>query len=131
MRQKPAAQTGANTTTGSGKVVETRAQLEERAKSGDAGAEFELGAVYHDGEGGTKDLKLAREWFAKAAAQGEERAQFNLGVMYYMGEGAEKDFAKANEWFTKSANAGNARAQFNLGVMYYHGEGMKLSLIHI
>jgi TPR repeat protein len=112
---------------GSGsQTIESFASIEARAKKGEADAEFDLGAFYHDGENGTqKDFKLARQWFEKAAAQGEPRAQFNLGVMYYIGEGVKQDYAQAKNWFDKSAKTGNARAEFNLGVMYYRGEGMK------
>lgn len=104
-------------------TVMTKAELETKAAAGDASAQFELGALYHDGTGAEKDFTKAFEWFDKAAAQGEVRAQFNLGVMYYMGEGRKQDYAKAKEWFQRAADKGNARAQFNLGVMYYQGEG--------
>jgi TPR repeat protein len=108
-----------------GTVVMTRADLEAKAKAGDASAQFELGAVYHDGTGEEKDFKKAIEWFTKAANQGDVRAQFNIGVMYYMGESVKQDFDIARGWFEKAAAKNNARAEFNLGVMYYRGEGVK------
>lgn len=112
--------------TGSGGKVESRESVEARAKKGDKDAQFDMGAFYHDGEGGTpKNFDLARQWFEKAAKQGEPRAQFNLGVMYYTAEGIKQDYAAAKEWFEKSAKTGNDRAEFNLGVMYYRGEGLK------
>ncbi len=113
--------------TGTGaKVTETKEQLEARATAGDADAQFELGAMYHDGQGGlVKDLAKAKQWLEKSAAQNNELAQFNLGVMYYTGEGMNQDYARAQQWFDKAAGKGNMRAQFNLGVMNYRGEGMK------
>lgn len=122
--KNPAVPSSGSGTTASQTSVATKEQLEERANAGDANAQFELGAVYHDGEVGPKDFALAKQWFEKAAKQGEIRSQFNLGVMYYQGEGVPQNYAKAKDWFGKAATQGNARAQFNLGVMNYRGEGM-------
>lgn len=105
--------------------LESRESLETKANAGDADAQFELGAAYHDGSGGPKDLAIAKSWFEKAAAQGEVRAEFNLGVMYYMGEGVKQDYDVARDWFEKAAEKKNPRAQFNLGVMYYRAEGVQ------
>lgn len=107
------------------KPLETFESVMQRAQSGDRGAQFEVGAMYHDGQGVAKDLKTAREWFEKAAAQGDERAEFNLGVMYYSAESVKQDYDAARSWFEKAAMKKNARAQFNLGVMYYRAEGVK------
>jgi uncharacterized protein len=113
------------TGTGSAPKVETLESLTTKAEAGDVEAQFELGAIYHDGQGGVpQDYAKAREWFEKAANQGEVKSQFNLGVVYYTGKGVQQDFAKARYWFEKAAAAGNARSQFNLGVMYYQGEGV-------
>ncbi len=108
----------------SGATVETKAELEAKAAKGDADAQFNLGALYHDGQGVPKDFAKAKKWFEKAATQNDVRAQFNLGVMYYMGEGIKQDYASAKKWFEKAAAVGNPRAQFNLGVMYYRAEGI-------
>lgn len=97
-----------------------------RAQDGDADAQFQVGASYHDGQSGIpKNLATAKEWFEKSAAKGDERAEFNLGVMYYSGEGIPQNYAKAREWFEKAVAQKNARAQFNLGIMYYRGEGVE------
>ena len=95
-----------------------------RAQQNDSDAQFQVGAMYHDGDGVGKDLTLAQEWFTKSAMQGEEKAQFNLGAMYYGGNGVEKNYNTAREWFEKAAAKKDPRAQFNLGVMYYRGEGV-------
>ncbi len=105
--------------------TESKDTLEKKAEAGDKDAQFDLGALYHDGDGVAKDLILAKKWFEKAAAQGEAHAEFNLGVMYYTGEGVTKDLAKARTLFEQASNQGNARAQFNLGVLFYRGEGVK------
>ena len=39
---------------------------------------YNVGCSYKYGEGVTKDLNKAKEWWTKAAAQGVERAQSQL-----------------------------------------------------
>ena len=119
----------ATTTSSGSEQIESKKSLEARAKKGERDAQFELGAIYHDGDGVPKDMKKAREWFEKAATQGETRAEFNLGVMYYTGEGVQKSFALAQKWFQKAVDQGNSRAEFNLGVMFYRGEGVKVDFV--
>lgn len=106
-------------------TVDSLETVQAKAEAGDVDAQFELGAMYHEGQSIEQDLTKARAWFTKAAAQNDARAQFNLGVMYYAGEGVPQSDAEAKIWFTKAAAQGNPRAQFNLGVMQYRGESMK------
>ena len=110
--------------TGSGEILDSLETVQAKASAGDVNAQFELGAMYHDGQGVAKDFAKARQWFEKAAAQNDSRAQFNLGVMYYTGEDVKQNYKKAQNWFEKAAAQNNTRAQFNLGVMYYRGEGV-------
>ncbi len=124
----PLSASGAAMSTGSGAHVDTKEELEVKAATGDKNAQFELGALYHDGEGVPKDFAKAKTLFEKAAAQGEVRAQFNLGVMYYLGESVKQDYAEAKKWFDKAVALHNSRAEFNLGVMYYRGEGVPVDL---
>jgi TPR repeat protein len=88
--------------------------------------QFNLGAMYENGEGVTKDAAKAFEWYQKAAEKGYAKAQVNLGEMYLNGRGVGQDEAKAFEWFKKAAVQGNADAQFNLGWMYSNGWGIDL-----
>ncbi|MDR2763209.1 MAG: sel1 repeat family protein, partial [Planctomycetaceae bacterium] len=55
-------------------------QLIEKAKNGDAAAQFTLGLCYYDGKGVTKDLIEAVKWYRKAAEQGNSKAQYILGL---------------------------------------------------
>jgi len=88
------------------------------ALQGYAEAQFNLGLMYANGEGGlAKDTVKAVEFFRKAAIQGNADAQNNLGAMYHLGEGVPKNNAKAVEWYTKAAAQGNADAQANLDTM--------------
>jgi TPR repeat protein len=40
-----------------------------------------MGAIYHEGDGVRRDLKVARQWFEKAAALGDPEARQNLREM--------------------------------------------------
>lgn len=109
-------------------MLESFESVQAKAEAGDVNAQFELGAMYHDGQGVAQDFPKAKQWFEEAADQNDSRAQFNLGVMYYTGESVKQNFKKAQDWFEKAAEQGNTRAQFNLGVMFYRGEGVKQDL---
>ena len=94
------------------------------AEKGDAAAQRQLGVIFADGDGVTKDLVEAVKWYRKAADQGDAFAQFNLGVCYESGADVAKNQIEAVKWYRKAAEQGTARAQFNLGVCYDKGEGV-------
>lgn len=91
------------------------------AEQGYAKAQFNLGVMYHNGEGVPQDYTEAMKWYQKAAVQDLADAQYNLGVMYNNGEGAPQDYTEAMKWFRKAAEQGYAKAQYNLGSMYHKG----------
>ncbi len=84
------------------------------AVQGDALAQYQLGALYHQGLGATPDLAEASRWYGRAAERGDANAQYSLGNMYLMGEGVGQDDAKAAYWYEKAANQGHAAAKDNL-----------------
>lgn len=110
--------------------------LEQKAKSGDAEAQFELGSCYHNGRGVSGDWKQAEKWYTKAAEKGNAKAQYELGDhlfitnAYYknmpssLRERWDKRNAKAIVWFCKAAKQGLDKAQFCLGECYYNGYGI-------
>ncbi|MGC2698226.1 MAG: tetratricopeptide repeat protein [Candidatus Angelobacter sp.] len=100
------------------------ASLRQRAESGDARAQFELGRAYEDGKGVAQDDTRAAEWFRKAADQGNAQAQNSLGVMYALGRGVSRDREEAIRWYKKAAKQGQAEAFYNVGIAYYNGEGV-------
>lgn len=97
---------------------------EPLAVSGHAAAQFQLGWMYHKGEGVVQDDQEAAKWYRMAAEQGDTDAQFNLGVTYANGYGVLQDYKEAVKWYRKAAEQGNARAQNNLGYMYDNGYGV-------
>ena len=94
----------------------------ELAKQGDSRAQYNLGFMYLEGLGVSKDSKEAFRWFRRAAEQKQGRAQHSLGLMYLQGDGVRKDSKEAFKWFRRAAYQGYADAQLYLGVMYLDGE---------
>jgi hypothetical protein len=65
------------------------------AEQGNAGAQFNLGVMYDNGQGVPQDYKTAVKWYRLAADQGDARAQINLGLMYEKGQGVLQDYKTA------------------------------------
>jgi len=100
-------------------------KVEAAARSGDAGAQAELGVRYHFGHDGlTKDTVRAVEWYRKAAEQGLAEAQACLAGMYENGEGVEKDELEAVKWLRKAADGGSISSQRLLADRYFEGKGV-------
>lgn len=88
------------------------------ALAGDPDAQFNLGQAYRFGRGVTADLKLAEDWYRKAAAQQHRQAEDNLGLIMFQ----NGDRAGALPFIKISADRGDARAQYVLGTTLFNGE---------
>jgi uncharacterized protein len=99
-------------------------EMVQRAESGEAKAQFELGRAYEDGKGMPQDDDRASEWFRKAADQGNAQAQNSLGVMYALGRSVQRDREEAVRWYKKAAKQGLPEAIYNVAISYYNGEGV-------
>ena len=95
------------------------------ANDGHADSQFNVGLMYEQGIGVSKDEMEAIEWYTKSALQDNSAAQFNLGVLYENGRGTAIDYAKANEWYRKASVQGDPLAIGNLGMLYVRGQGVK------
>jgi TPR repeat protein len=69
------------------------------ADAGQAEAQFDLGVLYAQGLGVSRDLNVAANWYRKSANQGNAEAAFALGQMYSRGWGIPRDDADAIRWF--------------------------------
>ena len=65
------------------------------AESGDAGAMFDLGVLYWEGQGIPRNRPLAIEWWQRAAQQDVAAAQYNVSLAHYLGEEVAQDAHKA------------------------------------
>lgn len=106
------------------------------AEKGDARAQYALGLMYANGEGGMQNFAEAAKWWRLAAEQGDSRAQNSLGMMYYRvgmmyanGQGVAQNYALAAEWIRKAAERGVEHAQKNLGTLHYYGQGVAQSYV--
>jgi TPR repeat protein len=95
------------------------------AKEGHIYCQYNVGLMYEQGLGITKNDKEAVYWYKQSAIQGNSAAQFNLGVCYENGIGTNVDFEKANEWYRKASVQGDGLAVGNLGMLYIRGQGVK------
>lgn len=107
------------------------ALLHAAAESGDAAAQFRLGARYLHGDGVAVDNFEALRWFKLAADAGNANAQYNIAVMYLNGIGVIRDPEEAVSWFLRAAENGDPPAQFTLAVMLFNGQlGVAQDLPH-
>jgi TPR repeat protein len=96
------------------------AELEQKAKSGDAFAQRDLAVCYYMGNGVTKNLEMAEYWWKSAADKGVIDACRGLFAMYL----AKQEFSAALPYAEKLAGHGGADAAYNIGVMYSKGNGV-------
>ena len=96
----------------------------QKAKQGDASAQYDLASMYSKGKGVVQDYKQAFTWCKKAAEQGHVWAQYGLGLLYHEGQGVPQDYKQAVYWYKKAAEQGEADAQYSLASMYAKGEGV-------
>lgn len=77
------------------------------AQQGDPTAQFELGSLYQDGEGGLpRDDRRAIELLTQSAAQGLEGANLVLGVDYELGDGIARSRSQAIAYFQRAGRDG-------------------------
>jgi SH3-like domain-containing protein len=65
------------------------------AEMGNAGAMFDLGVLYWEGQGIPRNRPLAIQWWQRAAQNGVAAAQYNLSLAHYLGEEVAQDAHKA------------------------------------
>lgn len=99
------------------------------AKAGHVYAQYNVGLMYEQGLGITKNVKEAVYWYNESAMQGNSAAQFNLGVCFENGIGTAVDFEKANKWYREASVQGDGLAVGNLGMLYIRGQGVKVNKV--
>lgn len=106
--------------------------LIKAAEQGNAKAQRYLAIRYNNGDGLSRSLAKAVEWFTKAAEGGDFYAQLVLGEFYKGGIGVTKNDRIAKEYFAKAAKSSqkavergrDAEALYSLGVCYDKGYGV-------
>ena len=79
------------------------------AEAGDCDAQTQLGRLYFEAKGVTRDYEQAIAWWRKAANQGQQKAQIVLGDLYYQGDhvaircpancGIQRNLVTAYKWY--------------------------------
>ena len=97
---------------------------EARCTSGDAKSCFDLGVMYENGTGVSKDQVHAAQLYKQACDGGNAPGCTNLAFMYLIGTGVSKDQVRAAQLYKQACDGGNAFGCSNLGVMYENGTGV-------
>lgn len=96
--------------------------LRQAAADGNPHAQFEVAAIYSEGQALDQDHTSAAKWYERAAAQGFVPAEYRLGNLYEHGKGVDKDLTQAKLWYQRAAEAGNRMSMHNLAALYASGE---------
>ena len=94
------------------------------AEAGDADAQFNLGQAYRLGRGVPQDLRLAEQWFERAARQRHDQAGANLGLLLFQNGRARE----AMPWIQAAAQRGDPRAQYVFGTALFNGDVVRRDL---
>ena len=89
----------------------------QRAKDGDADAQYEMGLRYRSGDGTFEDECESFRWLMEAAEHGHAAAMYEVGVCYDTGICVSIDGDVADEWYRKAADNGNGDAKRVLGLL--------------
>lgn len=92
----------------------TLAEVRTLAESGDPGAQYELGARYHSGDGVPQSDPEAVKWFTRAAKQGHIVSQAMLGYFYWVGQGVPRDINKAYFWSVLARAGGDEASKYRV-----------------
>ena len=88
----------------------------QKAKDGDADAQYEMGLRYRSGDGTFEDECESFRWLMEAAEQGHAAAMYEVGVCYDTGICVSIDGDVADEWYRKAAEKGDGDAKRVLGL---------------
>jgi soluble lytic murein transglycosylase-like protein len=86
------------------------AELEAKARRGDATAQFNLARFYDAGDADRQGRARAFDLYCQAARQGHAAAAFNIGRMMFSGEGVARNIVQAAAWFRLAGERGHVLA---------------------
>jgi len=109
-----------------GQFEEALKEFNYLADKGFAPGIYELGQLYENGHGVTRNYRKAADLYQQAVKKSHVDSMFALAVLYDEGKGVKLDKQMAVSLFKQAAEKNLPAAQFNLGVMYSNGDGVKL-----
>ena len=95
--------------------------FEEASYNGIANARYNLGVLYQQGLGVSKDEAKAVQLYKAASYLQHPEAQYNLGIAYIEGVGVDHDIRHAAYYFERAADNNVTEAAYNLGLIYENG----------
>ena len=99
----------------------TPEEFSKMANEGNAKAQKDLGCLYLEGRGVTKNFTEGKEWLSKSAEQGNADAQYDLGLIL----ASPGDISETVKWLRKASDQGHSSAEVALGFFYFYGLGVK------
>ena len=95
------------------------------AKKGNADAQRELGCMFLNGEGVSKNYKVAHSLLKKACLSNDTKAMCAMAYVYQYGLGTKTNKSLAFKLYLRAARMGNAIGCYGAGNMLYKGQGVK------
>ena len=86
-----------------GDYVAAFERLSSLALQGNGDAEYQLGCLYQNGQGVSRNLGEAVTWFLAAGDHNVTAAAATLGILYSLGLGVPRDMELSAEWFSRAA----------------------------
>lgn len=112
--QHSANQASANQALAKNAQMKSLPELRQLASQGDADAQWQMGARYHNGDGVPQDDTQAMQWYLRAAEQGNVAAQSAVSSFYWAGSGVPKDLSKAYMWSEIALAGGDENSKSKL-----------------
>jgi TPR repeat protein len=91
-------------------------------------AQYNVGLMYLEGNGVTRDVEEAFRWLRKSASRGYSEAQLTIGNLLYEGKIFEQDIKTATKLYRLAAKQNNIHAQMIMGEMYIREQNYKKAL---
>lgn len=85
-------------------------------------ASYNLGVMYLNGNGCTKNVQKGLEELAQAASLGHLNAQKKLADIYYFGKITKKNLERAYSYYLMAAQNGDAYSMYSVGYMILNKE---------
>jgi len=110
-----------------GNFYEARTIWEQLGTDGDARSLYNLGNLYAEGRGVSRDLETARSFWRQAALTGHVRAMHNLALGLIADAGMREEEVAAEvydlavQWLSLAAETGFPNSQYTLGKMFQYG----------
>ena len=95
---------------------------QDLANNNDPDALYNLGQLFHLGQGVAFNETKAAEYFLSAAQLGHTAAQRELANIYFFSSGTPEHPKAAIAWWQQAAAAGDGRSQYILGVLFFNGD---------